>query len=200
MQRPVGTGGDERQRDGRALHAAQLDLGLLRRLSEALQGLTVAAQVDAMLHLEGISQPVDDAAIPVVAAQLGVAAGGFHIEHPLGDAQHRHIEGAAAQVEHQHPLHRAAVEAVGEGRSRGLVEDALDADARQPAGIPGGLALGVVEIGRHGDHRRLNGFPQVGGGVVAELAQHTRNQLFRGVFPLGGRTNHPHIALLVGPH
>ena len=200
VQRAVGACGNERQRDGGALHAAQLDLGLFSRLREPLQGLPVAAQINAVLRLKAIRQPIHDPPIPVVAPQLGVAAGGLDVKHPLGDAQHRHVKGAAPQVEHQHPLDGAAVEAVGQGRCRGLVEDALHREAREAAGIAGGLALGVVEVSGHGDHRRLHRFPQVGAGVVHQLAQDRRHQLLRRVLPLGGGANHAHVALVVGPH
>ena len=200
VQRPLAAGGDEGQGDGRALHPAQLDLGLLGRLGEALQGLAIAAQVEAMLLLEGIGQPVHDAAVPVVAAQLGVAAGGLHVKHALGDAQDRHVERAAAQVEHQHPLGCTAVEAVGQGRRRGFVENALHADSRQAAGIAGGLALGIIEVGRHRDHRRIHGLAEVGGCVVAELAQDAGHQLFGGVLPLRHGTDNTHVALVIGAH
>ena len=153
-----------------------------------------------MLLLKGISQPIHDAPIPVIAAQLGVAAGGLHIEDALRHPQHGHIERAAAQVEHQHAFDGAAIEAVGQGRRRGFIEDALHADARQPAGIAGGLTLGIVEVGRHGDHRRLHRFAEVGAGIVHELAQHTGHQLFRCVLALGGRADHAHVALVVRPH
>ena len=192
--------GDEGQGNRGAAHTGQFDLGLLGRLGETLQRLTVAAQVDAVFLLEGIGQPVHDAAVPVVAAQLGVTAGGLHIEHAVGDAQHGNIEGATAQVEHQHPLHRAAIEAVGQGGGRGLIENAFHRDPRQPTGIAGGLALGIVEVGGHRDHRRLHRLPQIGGGVVHELAQDAGHELLGSVFPFGGRAHHPHIALVVRPH
>ena len=200
MQRPVGAGGNKRQGNRCALHTTELDLGFLRCFGEPLQGLAVPAQINAVLCQEGIGQPINNAPVPIVAAQLGVTAGGLHIEHPLGDAQHGHIKGATAQVKHQHPLDSAAIEAVGQGCRGGLIEDPLNADPSQAAGIAGGLALGVVEVGRHGDHRRLHGFAEVGGGVITELAQHAGNQLFRGVFPFGGWAHHPHVALVVGPH
>jgi hypothetical protein len=68
-----------------------------------------------------------------------------------------------------HALHGAAVESVGQGGRRGLVEDPLHRDPRQPAGISGGLALGVIEVGRHRDHRGLHLLAEVGGGVVTSL-------------------------------
>ena len=200
MQGPSFAGGNERQRNRCALHAAELDLGLLRRFSEPLQGLAIAAQIDAVLALELIGQPIHNAAIPVVAAQLGIAAGGLHIEHTLGNAQHRYVEGAAAQVEHEHALHGAAIEAVSQRSGCGFVQDPLHADPRQTAGIAGGLTLGIVEVSRHGDHRRFHRLTEIRAGVIHEFAQDAGHQLFRRVFPLRGRAHHAHIALVVGPH
>ena len=200
MQGAVRPGGNERQGEGSARHTRKFDLGLLGSFGEALQGLAIAAQIEAVLLEEAIRHPVDDAPIPVVATQLGVAAGGLDVKDAIGDAQHRNIKGAAAKVEHQHLLHGTAIKAVGQGRRGRFVEDALHRDPRQPAGIAGGLALGIIEIGRHGDHRRLHRLPQIGGGVVDQLAQDAGHQLFRRVFALGDGTDHPHVALVVGPH
>ena len=52
VQRAVGGGGDERQVDLRLLHLAELDLGLLGGLLEALGGHPVGRQVDAVGGLE----------------------------------------------------------------------------------------------------------------------------------------------------
>ena len=117
--------GDKGEGDGGAEHARELLLGLLRGLGQALQSLTVATQIDGVLSLESIGQPIDNAPVPVVAPELGVSAGGFDIEHPLGDAQNRDVKGAAAQVEHQHPLDAAAIKAIGQGSRGGFVEDPL---------------------------------------------------------------------------
>ena len=200
VERAVVAGGDEGQGNRCALHTAQFDLGLFGCFGEPLQRLSIASQVEPVLLLEGLSQPIHDATIPIVAAQLGVAAGGLHIEHPLRHPQHRHVERAAAQVEHQHPLHGAAIEAVRQGGGGGFVEDALHRDARQPTGVAGGLALGIVEIGGNGDHRRFHRLAQVGAGVVHQLAQDAGHQLFRRVLPLGGRADHANVALIVGAH
>ena len=199
MEGPGFRGGNKRKGNGRALHTGEFLLGLFGRLGEALQGLAVAAQVDLVLGQEGIGQPIDDAPIPIVAAQLGITAGGLDVKDAIGDPQHRHIEGAATQVEHQHPFDGTAIEAVGQGSGSGFVEDAFNADASQAPGIAGGLALGVVEIGRHGDHRRLHRLPEVGGRVINQLAQQAGHQLLGGVFPFRGRADHPHVALVVGP-
>ena len=75
VQRAVGGGGDERQVDLGLLHLAELDLGLLGGLLEALDGHAVGRQVDAVGGLELLDQPVDDPLVPVVAAEVGVAVG-----------------------------------------------------------------------------------------------------------------------------
>ena len=96
-----------------------------------------------------------DGAIEVVAAQRGVAAGGLHLEHPALELQHRDVEGAAAEVEHREGPLGLLVEAVGQRRRGRLVQQAQHLEPGQPAGVAGGLALGVVEVGRHGDDRAL---------------------------------------------
>ena len=71
--RPVGVGGDERQVDLGLGDRRQLDLGLLGRLEQPLQRLRVLAQVDAVLLLELVGEVVDEPAVEVVAAEVGVA-------------------------------------------------------------------------------------------------------------------------------
>ena len=122
--RPVGVGGDERQVDLGLGHRRQLDLGLLGRLEQPLQRLRVVAQVDAVVLLELVGQVVDEPAVEVVAAEVGVARGGAHLDHAVADVEDAHVERAAAEVEDQHGLVRLLVQAVGErGRGR-LVDDA----------------------------------------------------------------------------
>ena len=104
VQRAVGGGGDERQVDLRLLHLAELDLGLLGGFLEALRGHAVGRQVDAVGGLELLHEPVDDPLVPVVAAEVGVAVGGLDLEHAVADLEHRHVERAAAEVEHEHRL------------------------------------------------------------------------------------------------
>ena len=200
VQRAVRTGGDEGQRDGRALHPAEFDLGFLCGFRQALQSLAVAAQVDAVFRLEAVGEPVNNPPIPVITAQLGITAGGLDVEDALGNPQDGYVEGAPTQVEHQHPFHGAAVKAVGQGCRRGFVEDAFHAETSQPTRITGGLTLGVVEVGGHGDHRRFNRFPEIGAGVIHQLAQDRRHQFLGGILPFRGRANDAHIALVVGPH
>ena len=152
----LGTGGirgDERQVDLRLDRAAQLDLGLLRRLAQALDGHLVLAEVDALVLLELGHDPIDDPLVEVVAAQVGVAVGGLDLDHALADLQRGDVEGAAAEVVDGDRLVLLLVQAVGQRGRRGLVHDALHVEPGDLAGVLGGLALRVVEVGGDGDDR-----------------------------------------------
>jgi hypothetical protein len=113
----------------------------------------VLRDVDAGVLLELGDQPVDDHLVDVVAAQVGVAVGGQHLDDLVADLEDGDVEGAAAEVVDGDLLVRLLVEAVGQRRGGGLVDDAPDVQAGDLAGVLGGLALGVVEVGRHGDDR-----------------------------------------------
>ena len=78
-------------------------------------GHLVLGQVDAVGGLELVNEPVNDALVPVVAAEVGVAVGGLHFEHAVTDFEHRHVKRAAAEVEHED---RLVVRAPCRGRRR----------------------------------------------------------------------------------
>ena len=89
------------------------------------------------------------------------------------DGEQGDIEGTTTEVEDQHlPLVlRLLVQAVGDGRSSRLVDDAEDVQAGNQTGILGGLALGVVEVGRDGDHGEGDLLAQIGLGSLSHLDQ-----------------------------
>ena len=182
VERAVGRRGDVGQVD-RGLHRArQLDLRLLGRLAQTLQRHLVLGQVDAVRVLELRREVRDEALVPVVATEVVVAAGGLDLDDAVADLEQRHVERATAEVEDQDRLLLLAlVEAVGERGRGGLVDDAQDVEARDLAGLLGGLALGVVEVRRHRDDRVGHGVAEVGLGVALELLQHARADLLRGV-------------------
>ena len=97
---------------------AQLDLGLLGRLFEPLQGHRVFAQIDALGPLELVGQEVDQHLVEVVAAQVGVAVDAQHFEDAVADVQHRHVERAAAEVEDEDLLVLLLVQPVRQRRRR----------------------------------------------------------------------------------
>ena len=145
---PALVGRDERQVDVGLGNRRQLHLGLLGRLLQALERHPVLAEIDAVALLELGDDPVDDALVEVVAAQVRVAVGGLHLDDPLAHLEDRDVEGAAAEVVDRDRLVLLLVEAVGQRRGRRLVDDALHLEAGDLAGVLRRLALRVVEVGR----------------------------------------------------
>ena len=164
--------GDEGEIDLALGGAGELDLGLFGRLGKALQGLFVLAQVDAFVGLEAVGQVIHDHLVEVIAAQVSIATGRKHFEDTVADFEYGDIEGAAAQVKDENALVILLVQAVGQGRGGGLVDNAQNLKASDLAGVLGGLTLGIVEIGRHGDHRLGDRFTEVLASIFSQLAQH----------------------------
>ena len=174
--------GDERDADLRLLCGGELDLRLLGLLVEALQRALVVGDVDALVALELLDQPLDDRLVPVVATEVVVAGGGLDLEDAVTDLEHGHVEGAAAEVEDEDRLVGALlVEPVGQrGRGR-LVDDPLDLEPGDLAGVLGRLSLIVVEVGRDRDHGRVDGLSELRLGVGLELLEDHRRDLRRRV-------------------
>ena len=131
----------------------QFDFGLLRGLEEALQRLRVIAQVDAVGLLEILGEIVDDPAVEVVAAQMGVTCGRqctsttpsptvrmLTSNVPPPRSKTRTVSFSSLSM----PYANAA--AVGSLMIR------EDLQARDPSGVLGRLALCVIEVRRDGDH------------------------------------------------
>ncbi len=131
--------------------------------------------------LELCDEPLDDALVEVVAAQVGVAVGGLDLDDAFADFEDGNIECTAAEVVDGDGLVLLFVEAVGEGGSRRLVDDALDVESGDFARVLGGLALGVVEVGRNGDDGFGDRLAQVGLGGLLELLQNHGGDFGRGV-------------------
>ena len=156
----------------------ELLLGLLGGVAQALHRDLVLGQVDAGAVLHDGEQVVDDALVPVVATELVVAGGGLDLDGGeavlgvLADLEERDVEGAATEVEDEDELVLLAlVEAVGQRGGGGLVDDAQHVQARDLAGLLGGLALVVVEVRGDGDHGIRDRLAEVGLRVALELLQ-----------------------------
>ncbi len=196
-------GRDEGQVDFGLLGRGKLDLGLFGGFLEALQGQLVFQQIDGVLLFELRREIFDDALVEVLAAEEGVAVRRLHLEHAVADLEDRNIEGAAAEVIDRDGLAFRLLQPVGErGRGR-LVDDAQDFEAGDLAGVLGGLALGVVEIGRDRDDRLGHRLAEELLGGFLHLLQDEGGNLARAVFLAPGFD--PGIAVrrlddLVGHH
>ena len=122
---------------------------------------------------------------------MGVAVGRLDLEHPVPDVQDGDVEGAAAQVEDQDGLVLLLLQPVGQRGGGRLVDDAQHVEAGDLTGVLGGLALGVVEVGRHGDDGVRHLLAQVRLGVGLELLEgHGRDLLGREVLASVGHDRH----------
>ena len=108
---------------------------------------------------------------------MAVAARRSDLDHAVADLEHRDVERAAAEVEHEHRLLPLLVHPVGERRRGRLVDDPQHLETGDPARVLGRLALRVVEVRRHRDHGLGDPLAEELGGVVGELAQHLRRDL-----------------------
>ncbi len=172
---------DERQVDFGLLRGREFDLGLFGSFLEALQSELVVLQIDALVLLELGRQVLDQAHVKIFTAEEGVAVGRLHFEDAIADFEHRDIERAAAKVVNGDGLAVLLVEAVSEGRSRRLVDDAQDFKTRDLAGILGCLALRVVEVGGNRDDGLRDLFTEVGFGGFLHLLKDHRGYLRGGI-------------------
>src|ERR1019366_3653834 len=170
----------------------------LGRLVEALERHRVALQVDPLGAFELGDQPVDDRLVEVVAAEVVVARGRLDLEHALTDLEHRAVEGAAAEVEDEDRLVGLLVETVGQRGGGRLVDDPLDVEAGDLAGVLGRLTLIVVEVGGNRDHRGVDALTEIGLGVGLQLLQDHRADLRRRELLTGDL--HARVAVLAGDH
>ena len=152
----------------------KLNLGLFGSFLKALESHRVLTEVNAFVLDELVSEPVDDYVVEVVAAQVGVAVGGFHLKHTITELEDGDIECAATEVEHCDFLVLVAlVEAVGKCGCRRLVDDTAHGETGDFAGFLGGLTLGVVEVCRHGNHSLFNLLAEIiFGGLLHLLKNH----------------------------
>ena len=179
MLRSRGVRRDERQIDLGLGRGRQLDLGLFGGLFEPLQSKLIAAQIDALLFLEFVGQIVDQPHVEIFAAEEGVAVGRLHLEHAVADFENGNIEGAAAEVIDRDGAGLALVEPIGERGCRRLVDDAQHFEAGDLAGVLGGLALRVVEVGRNGDDRLVDLGAEIGFRGLLHLLQNECGNLRR---------------------
>ena len=186
--------------DAGLIELAQGALGPLGRGAERGQRLRVAARVLAVGGLEPGRDVIDDAVVPVLAAQAHVALDGDALEAAPRQPHQGDVEGAAAEVVDQdglrlrrqgvlgveRPAALRRLERVGQGGRGRLVEDVQHVQAGDAAGVLGGLPARVVEVGGHGDDRLADRADAVLR-VLDELAQDDGGQGFGAELAAGHR-------------
>ena len=166
-----GVGGNIGEVDLGAHRARELDLRLLGRLFETLERLWVFGEIDPFGLLELSEKPLDDTLVEIVATEMGVAVRGAHLKDALAEFEDADIKGATTQVVDGDPLFFLLVETVGECRRGRFVDDPLDGESGDLAGVLGRLALGVIEVGGDGDHRLGDLLSEKGLSIGLELGE-----------------------------
>jgi hypothetical protein len=146
----------------RLTFVAQVDLHAFGAQAELSEELRVLREVLAVLLAHLAEHPLDDLLIDIATAEVRVATGTEHRRRALVlDADHGHVERAAAEVIDHERLRLALVESIGNRGRRGLVDDRERIETRDLRGLGRRVLLRLLEVRRHRDH-----------GVVDRLADH----------------------------
>ena len=140
--------------------ARELDLGFFSSLLQTLNRHRILTQIDALILLELLQQPLDQPLVDIVATQMSVAVGGLDLDHTLAHLENRDIESAAAKVVDGDQLVSRLVQTVGQRRCRRLVDQSFHLQSSNLACVLGRLSLGIVEVGRHRDDGPFDLFAQ----------------------------------------
>ncbi len=152
MLRTVGGRGDERKIDLGLHELRELDLRLLCRFPQSLEGHRILAQIDPLGFPEFLCDVVQHPLVEVVPAQMGVAVGRLHLEDAVAQFQDGDVECATPEVVNRHlEVPVLLVESVGQGGGGRLVDDAPYGEPGDLPGLLGCLSLRIVEVGRNGD-------------------------------------------------
>src|ERR1700761_8868863 len=98
---PGSVSGHEGQADESFQCSRQLDLGLFRGFREALQRLAILTQIDSLIAEKFFGDPIHQAFVKIVSAQVRVAGRGMYFEHAVADVEYGNVKRAAAEVKNQ---------------------------------------------------------------------------------------------------
>ena len=135
------------------------------------------AQIDPVFGMNLVQSNGQQQVVDIVAAQVRVAVGRLHLEDPVAQFENGNVEGAAAQVVDSDGAHFGAIQAVGQRRCRGLIDQAQYFKSGHAPRVLGGLALRVVKIGGHGDDRLRHRCAEEPFRIALELAQDVSRNL-----------------------
>lgn len=153
-------------------------------------GPAVFRSLGAKFYTGALCEFLRQGKIEIVAAEVGVAAGGEHSEDVSTLLEDSKVKGAAAQVKDGVATSAVGRQTVGQGGGGRFVENTLDGEAGEFAGPFGGLALSVVEIGGNGDDGAVDGRTEIGFGTDFEHLKDGGSDIFWAK-PTRGQVNAP---------
>ncbi len=154
------------------------------RFAQLLREFAVRREVDFIVLKNQFVDESLQKIVDVVATEVRVAVGGKNLEDIAfgrgNELEDGNVEGAAAEIVDGYSATLLFVESIGEGGGGGLVDEAENVEAGDFASVLGGLALGVVEIGRNGDYGAIYRFAEMSFGPIFQFAENESGNLRRG--------------------
>jgi len=101
---------------------------------------------------------IQEGIVEIFTTQVGVTGSGLDGENTAVDVEKRHIEGTSTEIEDEDILLSLglSVKTVGNGSGSRLVDDTENIKASDGTSILGSQTLGIVEVGRNAENRRVN--------------------------------------------
>ena len=112
---------------------------------------------------------------------MGVAVGGFNFNYAFTDFKNRNIKRSAAEVVNGDGLVLTFIQTVSQRRRRRLIDDSLHIKTGDLPGVFRRLALRVIKVSGHGNHRLGHFFSEIVFGRFLQLLQDQRRNLRRRV-------------------
>ena len=155
------------------------DLGVDHSFANGLNSFGVAAEVEIEVAANVVERDRDEQVIDVVAAEVGVAVRGDNFENAVVQFEDRNVECAAAQVINGDDPVLLLVEPVRERRGSRFVDESQHFKTGNAASVFCGLALGVVEVRRNGDHCLRDRTCEVAFRIALQLTKDKGRNLWR---------------------
>ena len=157
-------------------HVGQLNLSLLSSLDNTLSTHLVRRQINAVLLLELLYNPVHNCLVEVIAAQMGITIGSTNLKYAILNIHNGHIEGTTAQVKYQNGLSLVLVNTISQSSSSRLVDNTQYIQAGNLTSILGCLTLAIIKVSRNSNNCLVYLFTQISLSISLQLLQnHGRN-------------------------
>uniref|UniRef100_A0A914M059 Uncharacterized protein n=1 Tax=Meloidogyne incognita TaxID=6306 RepID=A0A914M059_MELIC len=100
--------------------------------------------------------------VEIFASKVSVSNSRLDLKNTIFNSQNRHVKSSTTQVKNQNVALALAllIQTISNSRSSWLVDDTQNIKSRNRSSILCGLALTIVELGRHSDDSILNGLDQ----------------------------------------
>ena len=172
--------GYERKIDFVFLSRRKRDLGFFGLFFDTLNGVGLLGEIDAGVIFELCNDPVHDAVIPVITAEVRVTIRGADFKDPIANFQRRDIKCATTEVINGDFFVFHFIKTVGQRGGSRFIDNSLNVKPRDLACIFCGITLRIVKISGHRNDGFRDFLTQLGFGVRFKLGEnHCRDFLRR---------------------